>query len=348
MSKLLSAADQIALQTVGNTPTLWVDEGPGTGYWAKLEGFNFGGIKDRAALHMVEEARRRGDLKPGAPIVESTSGTLGLGLALAGVLHGHPVHVVTDPGLEPIVERMLAAHGARVHVVTEPSPQGGWQQARMDKVAELLLRLDGAWWPNQYQNPDNQQAYEGLAAELSERLDRIDVLVCAVGTGGHSAGISRALRATSSPALELVGVDSINSTVFGLPAGERLMRGLGSSIHPGNVDHGAFDEIHWVAPAEAVRAARRLAARQFASGGWSVGAVALVAGWLARTRPRGVRIAAVFPDGPQRYFDTVFNDEYCAAHGLLDGPVRGAPVAYEDGGAVTAWTRRVLDRKAER
>ncbi|WP_405855852.1 PLP-dependent cysteine synthase family protein [Streptomyces sp. NBC_00090] len=328
-------------QTVGNTPVLWTDDG----YWAKLEGFNFGGIKDRAALYMVEQARRRGELRPGAPIVESTSGTLGLGLALAGVLHGHPVHVVTDPGLEPIVERMLVAHGARVHVAAEPSPRGGWQQARMDLVAELLVDLDGAWWPNQYGNPDNCDAYTGLAAELSEQLDRIDVLVCAVGTGGHSAGISRALRATGSPALELVGVDSVNSTVFGLPAGERLMRGLGSSIHPANVDHGAFDEVHWVGPAEAVRAARRLASRQFATGGWSVGAVALVAGWLARTRPRGTRIAAVFPDGPQRYFDTVFNDEFCAAHGLLDGPVREDPAAYEEDTPVVGWTRRVLDRE---
>lgn len=149
-----------------------------------------------------------------------------------------------------------------------------------------------------------------------------------------------------SPALELVGVDSVNSTVFGLPAGERLMRGLGSSIHPANVDHGAFDEVHWVAPAEAVRAAHAAGSRQFATGGWSVGAVALVAGWLARSRPRGTRIAAVFPDGPQRYFDTVFNDEFCAAHGLLDGPVREDPVAYEEGARVDGWTRRVLDRKA--
>lgn len=334
----------IAGQTVGNTPVLWTDDG----YWAKLEGFNFGGIKDRAALHMVEQARRRGQLRPGAPIVESTSGTLGLGLALAGVLHGHPVHVVTDPGLEPIVERMLVAHGARVHVVPEPSPHGGWQQARKDRVAELLADLDGAWCPDQYGNPDNPGAYTGLAAELSDQLDRIDVLVCAVGTGGHSAGIARALRATSSPALELVGVDSVNSTVFGLPAGERLMRGLGSSIHPANVDHAAFDEVHWVGPAEAVRSARRLAARQFATGGWSVGAVALVAGWLARARPRGTRIAAVFPDGPQRYFDTVFNDEFCAAHGLLDGPVREEPAPYVSAERVDGWTRRVLNRAERR
>ncbi|MFC7310183.1 PLP-dependent cysteine synthase family protein [Streptomyces monticola] len=356
LSKLLPAA-----AAVGNTPVLWIDEPTppadpgGRGYWAKLEGFNFGGIKDRAALHMVERARARGELRPGQPIVESTSGTLGLGLALAGVLYGHPVHIVTDPGLEPIVERMLAAHGVRVHLVREPSAEGGWQQARVDRVAELMCAKDmaGAWCPNQYHNPDNPDAYGPLAAELAGQLGQIDVLVCAVGTGGHSAGIARALRTSTMPALELVGVDSIASTIFGLPAGPRLMRGLGSSIHPRNVDHGAFDEIHWVGPAEAVACARRLAERQFATGGWSVGAVALVAGWLARTRPRGTRIAAVFPDGPQRYFDTVFNDEFCARNGLGDGltggPVPDRPEPYEPcRGEVHGWTRRVTDRTAAR
>lgn len=337
---------QPAAAAVGNTPVLWIDEPSddgGRGFWAKLEGFNFGGIKDRAALYMVERARARGELRPGAPIVESTSGTLGLGLALAGVQYGHPVHIVTDPGLEPIVERMLTAHGARIHLVREPSGRGGWQQARVDRVAELMTGSelgDGAWCPNQYHNPDNPAAYGPLAAELLRQLGQFDVLVCAVGTGGHSAGIARALRGGALPALELVGVDSVASTIFGLDAGPRLMRGLGSSIHPGNVDHDAFDEVHWVGPAEAVRCARRLAERQFATGGWSVGAVALVAGWLARTRPRGTRVAAVFPDGPQRYFDTVFSDEYCAAKGLTGGAVPDEPrevTGPEQG--ITEWSR---------
>ncbi|MEV0090715.1 PLP-dependent cysteine synthase family protein [Streptomyces sp. NPDC050738] len=335
------------ISAVGNTPVLWIDEsaGGGGGFWAKLEGFNFGGIKDRAALYMVQQARLRGELRDGALVVESTSGTLGLGLALAGVVYGHPVHVVTDPGLEPIVQRMLAAHGVRIEVVDSPAEHGGWQQARRERVAGLVAATEGAWCPDQYHNPDNPAAYGGLAAELAGQLGPIDVLVCAVGTGGHSAGIARALRADHGMAgLELVGVDSVGSTIFGLPAAERLMRGLGSSIHPGNVDHAAFDEVHWVGPAEAVRCARRLAARQFATGGWSVGAVALVAGWLARTRPPGTRIVAVFPDGPQRYFDTVFSDEFCARHGLLEGAVPEDPEDFPYGGEVSGWTRRALVR----
>ncbi|MBZ1528319.1 PLP-dependent cysteine synthase family protein, partial [Leuconostoc mesenteroides] len=85
------------------------------------------------------------------------------------------------------------------------------------------------------------------------------------------------------------------------------------------VDYRAFDEVHWVAPPEAVWACRSLAATHYASGGWSVGAVALVAGWAARNLPADTTIAAVFPDGPQRYFDTIYNDAYCNEHELLGG-----------------------------
>ncbi|MDN5750096.1 MAG: pyridoxal-5'-phosphate-dependent protein subunit beta, partial [Pseudonocardia sp.] len=112
-------------------------------------------------------------------------------------------------------------------------------------------------------------------------------------------------------------------------------------IYPGNVAYDAFDEVHWVAPAEAVWACRELAATSYASGGWSVGAVGLVAGWVARTAPPGTRVVAVFPDGPQRYFDSVYNDEFCRRHGLLDRPPTRDPERLEQSGEreVTSWTR---------
>ncbi|WP_084529921.1 PLP-dependent cysteine synthase family protein [Nocardia crassostreae] len=328
---------------VGNTPVLWVGEplaAPGRGFWAKLEGFNPGGMKDRPALHMVRCAELRGELAPGARIVESSSGTMGLGLALAGLVYRHPVTVVTDPGLEPIVARMLAAYGARVDLVAEPHPVGGWQQARRDRVAELLAAEPDAWCPDQYGNPDNVAGYESLALELVDQLGRVDVLVCAVGTGGHSAGVARVLR-RFNPDLKLVGVDTVASTIFGQAAGPRLMRGLGSSIHPRNVDYEAFAEIHWVAPAEAVWACRTLASNYHASGGWSVGAVALVAGWVASTHTPDTRIAAVFPDGPHRYFDTVYNDAYCTEHGLLTAapPVEPDVIDHPTQKQVSTWTR---------
>ncbi|MFJ9329075.1 MULTISPECIES: PLP-dependent cysteine synthase family protein [unclassified Streptomyces] len=328
---------------VGDTPVLWIGDpftAPGRGFWAKLEGHNPGGIKDRTALHMVMAARQRGQLLPGARIIESTSGTLGLGLALAGAAYGHPVTVVTDPGMEPFMTGMLTTFGAEVELVRTPHPVGGWQEARRRRVEELLAAQPDAWCPDQYNNPDNVAAYATLAHELVAQLGRIDTLVVSVGTGGHSAGIASVLRGYF-PDLRLVGVDTTGSTIFGQPAATRLMRGLGSSIYPRNVDYDLFDEVHWVAAPEAVWAARRLARDHYATGGWSVGAVALVSRWLARTLPPENRILTVFPDGPQRYIGTVFDDMYCREHSLLDHLPADDPdeIARPEDRVVSRWTR---------
>ncbi|MEU6726657.1 PLP-dependent cysteine synthase family protein [Nonomuraea wenchangensis] len=328
--------------TVGNTPLVHLPvpsvSGSG-GFWAKLEGFNPGGIKDRPALHMVRRARARGELRPGATIVESTSGTLGLGLALAGIVFGHPVVLVSDPGMEPLMGRLLASYGVRLETVTEPHPAGGWQQARRERVQRLLADIPGSYCPDQYNNPDNVGAYAGLAHELLNRLPHIDTLVCSVGTGGHSAGIHAELR-RHFPDLRLVGVDTVGSTIFGQPARTRLMRGLGSSIHPRNVAYDAFSEVHWVSPAEAVWACRMLAERHYVSGGWSTGAVTVVARWLARHAP-GETTVAVFPDGPWRYWNTIFDDDYCRAHDLLGTEPAQEPdvLATPHEREVRRWTR---------
>jgi cysteine synthase len=338
---------------VGNTPVLWVPDLSGQGrhgFWAKLEGFNPGGLKDRAALYMVEHARQRGELRPGATIVESTSGTFGLGLALAGIVHGHPVHLVTDPGLEPALRRALAAYGAAVDIVDRPHPVGGWQQARRDRVSRLRAEMADAWCPDQYSNPDGIAGYASLAQELVHQVGRPDVLVCSVGTGGHSAGLMHVLR-QEAPRVRLIGVDSVGSTIFGQPTANRLMRGLGSSIHPRNVAYPQFSEVHWVAPGEAVWACRQLAANHFISGGWSVGAVALVASWAARTMP-DQRLVAIFPDGPNRYLDTIFSDEFCWAHQLdrITPALQPDEIDHPSQHLVTRWTRctRVVDPLADR
>ncbi|MBC6471118.1 PLP-dependent cysteine synthase family protein [Actinomadura alba] len=347
------AGDPSTVGLVGNTPVVWIGEPftpSGRGFWAKLEGANPGGLKDRPALHIVDRARNRAELEPGAMIVESTSGTFGLGLAMAGIVYGHPVTLVADPGMEPLIRDLLAAYGARTEIVTAPHPEGGWQRARLDRVSEILKANPGAYSPQQYDNPDNSDAYRALARELVGQLARIDVLVCSVGTGGHSGGIIRVLRGLF-PEIRLVGVDATGSAIFGQPAGPRLMRGLGSSIYPRNVAYEEFDEVHWVAPAEAVWASRTLAATHYTTGGWSVGAVTVVAAWLARTLPAHRRIVAVFPDGPARYHGTVFNDDYCARHGLLDRPPAAEPDEITDPLRQEAlrWSRctTVLDPTAE-
>lgn len=336
------------LALLGRTPLVRITAGlpdPHPGFWAKLEGLSAGGMKARAAVSMLLGAQKRGELRTGAPVVESTSGTLGLGLAFAGQALGHPVVLVGDGELEPSMRQLLCAHGVRLEIVERPAPRGGWQAARLDRLRELLAVLPGAYWPDQYNNPDNSAGYASLAAELVDRLDHLNILVCSVGTGGHSAGIIGPLR-RRWPTLRLIGVDSTGSTIFGQPARPRLMRGLGSSIHPRNVAYDAFDEVHWVGPAEAVDSCRHLARGNFVSGGWSTGAVARVAAWAARVHPGSV-VAGVFPDGPHRYLGTVYDDDFATVHGLSPATAATRPVEIPHPGSAeaTGWVRctRVTD-----
>ncbi|MFF9427917.1 PLP-dependent cysteine synthase family protein [Streptomyces sp. NPDC014746] len=336
------AANPDLLALVGRTPLTRIrTELPCAhpGFWAKLEGLGAGGMKARSAVSMLRGARRRGELRPGATVVESTSGTLGLGLAFAGQALGHPVVLVADRELEPSMRQLLHAYGARLELVERPALEGGWQAARIARLRELLARTPDAYWPDQYNNPDNAAGYHAMATELCAQLDHLDVLVCSVGTGGHSAGLVGPLR-RRWPRLKVIGVDSVGSAIFGQPARPRLMRGLGSSIHPRNVAHRAFDEVHWVGPAEAVDACRRLARTGFVSGGWSTGAVALVSAWAARVEA-GAVVATVFPDGPHRYLGTVYDDDFCHAHGLdrAEPSARPLEIAHPHAAEAVGWTR---------
>lgn len=343
-----TAAHPELLALLGRTPVVRITAGlpgPHPGFWAKLEGLAAGGMKARPAVSMLLGARERGELRPGAPVVESTSGTLGIGLAFAGQALGHPVVLVGDSELELSMRQLLRAHGVRLEIVDRPASRGGWQAARLARLRELVAELPGAYWPDQYNNPENTAGYASLAAELAIQVEHLDILVCSVGTGGHSAGIIGPLR-RHWPALRLIGVDSVGSTIFGQPARPRLMRGLGSSIHPRNVAYGAFDEVHWVGPAEAVDSCRRLARGAFVTGGWSTGAAARVAAWAARVHP-GAVVATVFPDGPHRYLGTVYDDDFATAHGLDPATAATRPVEIPSPQAAeaTGWARctRVTD-----
>lgn len=308
------------LDLLGNTPMAWISagRGDGPGYWAKLESFGVGGMKARAAVAMIDGAGRRGQLHPGARIIESTSGTLGIGLAFAGRTLGHPVTLVVDDELAAEDRCLFAAYGVELQIVCRPHPEGGWQQARLNRLHELLAENPGAWWPDQYNNPDNPCGYQSMAGEILRQAGHFNVLVATIGSGGHCAGLTEALR-TKIPALRVVGVDAVGSRIFGQPARHRLMRGLGSSILPRNVAYEHFDEVHWVGPTEAVHSCRLLARTAFVTGGWSTGAAALVASWCARQEPDS-RVVAVFPDGPQRYLKSIFDDQWCELHGLTGEP----------------------------
>lgn len=334
------------LDGIGHTPLvrLRLDEAHGVEAYAKLELQNLFGMKDRVARQAIGHARATGELAPGGPIVESSSGTMALGVALVGACLGHPVHIVTDPRIDPITLTKLRALGAVVHIV-EKMTGHGWQSARLELLEELLRDLPGAFWPRQYSNPQNPLAYRALAEELLHDLGHVDVLVGSVGSGGSLCGTARALR-EELPDLRVVGVDAVGSALFGQPdRPQRLQSGLGNSLIPGNLDPSQLDEVHWLSDREAFAAAWRLAAEQAVFGGNTSGSVYRILRHVARTAAPGTRIVGIFPDRGDRYHASVYSSEYWAQHGLDESAERQAPAPVKYGTPVEQWSYSVLPRQ---
>ncbi|MGW8063890.1 pyridoxal-phosphate dependent enzyme [Streptomyces ziwulingensis] len=327
------------VDAIGNTPAvrLRVDAPDDVEVYAKLELLNPYAMKDRVARRVILEARRTGALREGAPIVESSSGTMALGVALVGTYLGHPVHIVTDPRIDPVTLAKLEAMGCSVHVVEAMTAQG-WQSARLERLAGLMRDLPGAWWPQQYSNPDNPAAYRTLAAELLDDLGTVDVLVGSVGSGGSLCGTSAALL-EHLPDLKVVGVDCVGSVLFGQPdLATRKQSGLGNSLHPDNIDHRLLDEVHWLSDDEAFDATKSLAREQKIFAGNTSGSVYRVLAHLAAGAAPGTRLVGIMPDRGDRYAETVYRHRAA-------GPVATAPTEVPFGTTVHRWSYASIPRR---
>jgi cysteine synthase len=338
------------IESIGHTPLvqLQMDEQARGRVYAKLELLNPFGMKDRVARRIILEARRTGVLREGSPIIESSSGTMALGVALVGTSLGHEVHIVTDPRIDPVTLAKLQATGCTVHIV-EKMTSHGWQSARLEKLQELLTCYPGAFWPQQYENPNNPRAYEDLAYELLDDLGRVDVLVASVGSGGSLSGTARALRRTN-PNLRVVAVDCVGSAIFGQPdVPGRLQGGLGNSLIPPNVDHALVDEVHWLNDAEAFAATLALAATEKIFAGNSSGSTYAVARWLSRCVSPDTRIVAIFADRGDRYAHTIYNPAYRREKGLPEIALFATPPAQVSARTVvTSWSFASLKEERER
>ncbi len=311
-----------------------------------LIGLAFPLMKLLPARYIVRKALEEGELRPGGLIAETTSGTFGLALAMVARLGGHPLTLVGDPAVDAPLRRRLEDLGATVHIVREPGPSGGFQQARLKVLQQVLESTPGSFCPRQYSNPHNPGSYAPCAEQLAHAAGAIDCLVGSVGSGGSMCGLSSYLRLLV-PELTVVGVDTHRSVIFGQSdAGSgRMLRGLGNSLMPPNVDHTAFDWVHWVGAAEAFRATRELHRDHALFMGPTSGAAYLVADWWARRHPDALT-AVVLPDEGYRYQDTVYDDAWLEEHGLRrDVPPR-EPVEWErphdgdDPWSCFRWNRR--------
>lgn len=311
-----------------------------------LIGLAFPLMKLLPARFIVRKAREEGELEPGGMIAETTSGTFGLALAMVARLQGHPLTLVSDPAIDPRLHRRLEDLGATVHIVRKPGPSGGFQQARLEVLERVLEENPGSFCPRQYSNPHNPGSYAPCAEQVAHAAGVVDCLVGTVGSGGSVCGISSYLRLLS-PELTVVGVDTHGSVLFGQSdaGGGRILRGLGNSLMPPNVDHTAFDLVHWVGAAEAFRATRQLHREHALFMGPTSGAAYLVADWMARENPDAL-FAVVLPDEGYRYQDTVYDDAWLEAEGLRLDVLPREPVEWsrpQDGGVPWSfyrWGRR--------
>jgi S-sulfo-L-cysteine synthase (3-phospho-L-serine-dependent) len=256
-------------------------------------------------------------------VVETSSGNMALGLAIACNLRRLKLTIVTDYACDAALKRRLEDLGATVEIVPAPAAVGGYQRSRLDRLNEIRSQTRNHWWLRQYENPGNPGAYSGFASQLIESLGRVDCLVGSVGSGGSVCGTARYLRELF-PEMTVVGVDTFSSVLFGLEDGPRQLRGLGNSLLPANLDHSTFDEVHWVTAAEAYMATRRLHRQTSLFCGGTSGAAWLAAScWASRNRK--AKTVFICPDDGYRYMDTIYSDDYLIRHGLYLSEPPGTP-----------------------
>ncbi|MFA6028703.1 MAG: cysteine synthase A [Elusimicrobiota bacterium] len=300
---------QDATKLVGNTPLVFLtktarEEGAKASLVAKLESFNPGwSVKDRIGLAMIEAAEREGRLKPGAVLVEPTSGNTGVALAWVCAQRGYRA-VLTMPETMSIERRkLLKAFGAEL--VLTPGPEG--MSGAIRKAEELLRQNPGWVMLQQFENPANPEVHERTTAEeiWRDTDGEVDVFVAGVGTGGTLTGVGRALK-KRKPSVRIVAVEPAASPVLsGGKAAPHKIQGIGAGFVPKILDRTVLDEVVKVENDEAGRAARALAHREGLLAGISSGAALHAALQVARRDENAGRLVVVLlPDTGERYLST--------------------------------------------
>ena len=308
------------LDLVGNTPLVRlskVTEGLRPLILAKLEQLNPGGsVKDRIGLSMLEDAERRGLLRPGGTIVEPTSGNTGHGLAMAAAIKGYKMIFVMPDKMSAEKISLLRAYGAEVVIcptnVERESPHSYYS------VADRLTReVPGAFQPNQYFNPRNPEAhYNTTGPEIWRQTDgQITTFVAGVGTGGTITGVGKYLK-EQNPAVRVIGADPEGSIYSGEIAPYKV-EGVGEDFWPGTFDREVVDEFIQVTDRESFVAARKLARQEGILVGGSAGLALHAAIQVAvDSKPDDV-IVVLLPDTGRNYLSKFFSDEWMRQNGYL-------------------------------
>lgn len=304
-------------ELIGKTPLLELgkfsqQKGIETPIVAKIEYFNPGGsVKDRIALAMIEDAEKSGALKPGATIIEPTSGNTGVGLALTSAVKGYHL-ILTMPETMSVERRNLVkAYGAEV--VLTPGTEG--MKGAIRKAEELRDNTPGAIILQQFENKANPaKHYATTGPEIWEQTEgKVDIFVAGVGTGGTVSGIGKALK-EKNPDVRIIAVEPKTSPVLnGGQSGPHKIQGIGAGFIPATYNGDVVDEVYDVDNDDAIRTGRELAQQEGLLVGISSGAAAYAASQIAlRPENKGKRIVVLLPDTGERYLSTVLYafDEY--------------------------------------
>lgn len=292
----------------------------------KLESYNPGGsIKYRTAQSLIANLEECGRLKPGALLVESTSGNLGVALALLSQERGYQFIAVTDPKTDPAVLERIEHLGARVVLVSTPDSAGGYLLSRLSTVRRLMAREPRAVWPNQYENPANPAVhYRQTAPEICQQCPDLDAVFVAASTGGTLAGVGRYLR-RAAPWVKIIGVDMEGSRVFGQSGCKRLVTGIGSSRPSSFLRPSDYDEVAMVNDREAISTCHLLRNELGIGLGGSSGAVIAACIRYLSVNSNLTRPVCVCPDGAANYLNTLYSPVWLAQHGIE--PLRNSSAA---------------------
>jgi cystathionine beta-synthase len=318
------------LETIGHTPMVRINnitkDIPAT-VLAKVETFNPGNsIKDRMALKMIEVAERDGKLKPGATIIEGTSGNTGMGLAIAAIMKGYKcIFTTTDKQSKEKVDA-LKAFGAEVIVCpTDVDPED--PRSYYSVSSRLEKEVPNSWKPNQYDNPANAIAhYESTGPEIWEQTDgKITHLIVGVGTGGTISGTGRYLK-EQNPNIQILGIDTYGS-VFkkyketGIFDKEEIYsyvtEGIGEDFLPENVDFNVIDHFEKVTDEDAAKMTRRIPKEEGIFAGNSAGSAMAGLMQMKDRFKEGDVVVVIFHDHGTRYLGKMFNDEWMKMKGWL-------------------------------
>ena len=293
------------LDLIGSTPVVKLRNLPGKNdaeVWGKLESFNPGGsVKDRICLSMIEAAERDNKLKPGATIVEPTSGNTGIGLALVAAVKGYRLILTMPDTMSEERRSLLSAYGARLILTPDTKGMGG----AIRKAEELLLEHSDYFMPQQFNNPANPEIHRRTTAvELLGQFKRIDAFIAGVGTGGTITGVGEVLKDKMKD-VRICAVEPAASPVLsGGEPGYHKIQGIGAGFIPAVLNTQIYDELIAVSDEDAALYTRRLALEEGILVGISSGAACCAALKVAKSLGKGHIVVTIFPDKGEHYLST--------------------------------------------